>query len=134
MEYVGRCQSTGKLAVDINIITVQYILDQGFSKEQLNLGMPFYGTYMEGRMEQYIYNGKDKTVPDAWTNMVNWEGIGDIYFNSPAMLKDKTAYALYSEIGGIMIFSLYCDIPYEDQYSMTRALREILDDRLEIRE
>lgn len=111
---------------------VQYLLDQGFSKDQLNIGFPFYGTYLEGRMEQYLYKNNEKTPIDEWSNMYDdWEGVGQVYFNSPAMLKDKTAYALYSGVSGVMIFSLYCDIPYSEELSLTRALTEIIHNRLD---
>ncbi len=111
---------------------LQYILSQGFTKEQINLGFPFYGTYKEGRMEQYIYNQMDPSLWDYWNNWYPVEGVGDVYYNSPAMLKDKTAYAMYTDVGGVMIFSLYCDVPYSNPLSLTRSLTEIIDSRLDV--
>ncbi len=110
---------------------IQYLLDQGFTKEQLNLGFPFYGTYIEGRMEQYLYKGLEEEQFNYWDNTYEIKNVGEVYFNSPAMLKDKTAYALYNDLGGVMIFSLYCDTPYENAFSLTRSLAEVLEERMD---
>ena len=39
-----------------------YIEIQGFSKEQINIGFPFYGTWEGGRMEQYAYNAISEEI------------------------------------------------------------------------
>lgn len=110
---------------------MQYLLDQGFDKKQLNLGMPFYGTYKEGRMEQYLYHGVPDESITEWKNNYDLPDVGHVWFNSPAMLKDKTAYALYADVGGVMIFSLYCDVPFDHPYSMTKAVGDVLKGRME---
>ncbi len=108
---------------------VQYLLDQGFSKEQLNVGVPFYGTYIEGRMEQYLYYNLDDI--DYSKNLYNMPGRGPVYFNSPQMIKDKTAYALYNGYGGVMVFSLYCDIDMNEEYSLSKSIADTLAERRE---
>jgi hypothetical protein len=108
---------------------VQYLLDQGFHKEQLNIGVPFYGTYIEGRMEQYLYKSLDSH--DFNQNYYNIEDVGVVSFNSPQMLKDKTAYALHNGYGGVMVFSLYCDLEMDNDLSLSNAINNILKERME---
>lgn len=107
-----------------------YIESQGFSKEQINIGFPFYGTWEGGRMEQYAYKAiteeispfnnfytmkKSDTQEDRYT-----------YFNSQAIIRDKTAYAYLKGYGGVMIFSQYCDLPSGDERSLTKAISDYL--------
>ncbi len=109
---------------------VQYLLDQGFNKEQLNIGVPFYGTYLEGRMEQYLYKYLDEV--DYSRNSYDIQDRGEVYFNSAQLIKDKTAYALYGGYGGVMVFSLYCDIEMDESNSLSKAIKDIVDERMEV--
>ncbi len=58
-------------------------------------------------------------------------GRGPVYFNSPQMIKDKTAYALYNGYGGVMVFSLYCDIDMNEEYSLSKSIADTLAERRE---
>lgn len=107
-----------------------YLESMGFSREKINLGIPFYGTQTEALMEQYIYNALDHH--DYFSNFYTVAGYGDgspteAYFNSPAMVRDKTAYALLSGYGGVMVWSFNCDIPYESDFSLWRAAFDALE-------
>lgn len=102
-----------------------YLESMGFSREKINLGIPFYGTQTEALMEQYIYNALEHQ--DYFSNFYTVSSYSDgsptaVYFNSPAMVRDKTAYALLSGYGGIMVWHLTCDVPYESDNSLWRAV------------
>lgn len=102
----------------------KYLEKIGFSKEQINIGIPFYGTQVDALMEQYIY--KYISGFDYYENTYTFNSYLDgspteVYFNSPAMVRDKTAYALLNEYGGIMVWHFSCDTDYASDYSLWKA-------------
>lgn len=103
-----------------------YLESVGFKKEQINLGIPFYGTQVEGLMEQYIY--KDIPLLDYYSNIYTIEDYTDrptqVYFNSPSMVRDKTAYAILAGYGGIMTWHSSCDVNVSDKNSLWRAVND----------
>lgn len=101
----------------------------GIDRKKINLGIPFYGTQIHSLMEQYGYtNLKDY---DYYRNIyICNDSLGlptPVYFNSPSMVRDKTAYALNSGMGGIMIWHTTADLPYENEFSLWRAVVRALD-------
>ena len=109
-----------------------YIEIQGFSKEQINIGFPFYGTWEGGRMEQYAYNAISEEISpfNNFYTMKKSDTKEDryTYFNSQAIIRDKTAYAYLKGYGGVMIFSQYCDLPSDDERSLTKAISDYLQE------
>ena len=102
----------------------KYLEEVGFSKEQINIGIPFYGTQVDALMEQYSY--KDAQGFDYYKNRYIFNSYynaspTEVYFNSPAMVRDKTAYALLNEYGGIMVWHFSCDTDYSSDYSLWKA-------------
>lgn len=103
-----------------------YLESVGFTKEQINIGIPFYGTQIEGLMEQYIYN--DLPILDYYKNiytLIDYTGRPtDVYFNSPSMVRDKTAYALLAGYGGMMTWHSSCDVDVNNDNSLWRAVND----------
>ncbi len=104
-----------------------YIEHEGFPKEKIRIGFPFYGTYIHKNMEQYGYNTVPQAEIDRFENLYTLphnktKEDRTVYFNSASVIRDKTAYAYLNGYKGVMIFSLYCDIPYEDNLSLTSAV------------
>ena len=102
----------------------KYLEEAGFSKTQINIGIPFYGTQTDALMEQYIY--KNAQGYDYYKNRYTFNSYldgspTDVYFNSPALVRDKTAYALLNEYGGIMVWHFACDTNYNSDYSLWKA-------------
>ncbi|MEG1551456.1 MAG: hypothetical protein RR355_04225, partial [Oscillospiraceae bacterium] len=56
--------------------------------------------------------------------------ICDGYLDSFAEARDKTALSVDSGIGGVMIFRAMCDAPYTYEYSIHRAIKEVVDTRV----
>ncbi len=115
--------------------TIEYFLKLGFSKEQLCLGIPFYGRTAD---EYGIWPSYDEEY-GKWTNYrENFtytdadgaEHTSTVFLNGYAMVRDKTALALQYDLGGIMIFSSTVDIPYGSEYALHKAVEEVLDQRL----
>lgn len=103
-----------------------YLESVGFTKDQINIGIPFYGTQIEGLMEQYIYN--DLPSLDYYKNiytLIDYTGRPtEVYFNSPSMVRDKTAYALLSGYGGMMTWHSSCDVDVNNANSLWRAVND----------
>lgn len=111
-----------------------YFLKLGFSKNQLNLGIPFYGRTSDkygiwpsydadyGKWTNYRENFK-------YTDADGAEQTSTVFLNGYAMVRDKTALALQMDFGGIMIFSSSADIDYQNEFALHKAVEEVLTQR-----
>ena len=45
-----------------------------------------------------------------------------VWFNTPATVRDKTAYAVLKGLGGMMVFALDEDLPYSHPLGLTKAI------------
>lgn len=101
----------------------------GIDREKINLGIPFYGTQIHALMEQYGYDTLEDL--DYYKNIYTIKDyLGydtEVYFNSPAMVRDKTAYALLSGMGGIMVWHTTIDVKYESEFSLWKAIESALN-------
>ena len=105
-------------------------LKAGFKSEQIDLGLPFYSRPTDKRAYWGSYNQFD--IRDKFTNLYlfndfDHEGnpmTAAQYVNSYQMIADKTAFALDANLGGVMIWHLSCDLPYENEFSLFRAINE----------
>lgn len=114
--------------------SIDYFLSLGFSKQQLCYGIPFYGR----TADKYNIWPPYDTEYGKWDNFRknftyysddNKKRTSTVFLNSYAMVRDKTALALYNNLGGIMIFSSTADIPYNNTYALHKAVDEILKQR-----
>ena len=124
----GYHASFGRAAVR----AVEYAEKCGFRREQINLGLPYYGrpTYKG----EYWPLWKDAQV-GYWQNyapQITFDGIEmDAYYNCPGMVADKTAFALQMGLGGVMIFPLNADRPHGNPLCLTDAIRRTIEERVE---
>lgn len=81
-------------------------------------GSPYWATWRDLEDANY-WNSKYFTVPDA--NQI-YEGT----FCSPALAGDKTAYALLSGAGGVMVFRVGCDKTMDDSNSVACGIENAL--------
>lgn len=117
----------------------------GFSNEQIFLGLSFYGRTVDKSGDawpdyNWDYEKNNKSL-GMWGNKIeNYEytdsitkGIkhSDGYVNGYAMNRDKTAYAIAANLGGVMIFRSKCDAPYTYEYSLHRAVEETINMRID---
>lgn len=95
---------------------IQYMLNQGFTLEQINLGISFYGRPSDASGKWFNYNDP-KFTPDEYIMHQN-----GVWFNSPTTVRDKTVYSILRGLGGVMIFAMDEDLPMEHELSMTAQI------------
>lgn len=107
---------------------LQDFIDNGADISKINIGIAAYGRPVNGSpywaswrtLEEATYwNNKYHTVHDA----------GQVYegtFCSPALAGDKTAYALFSGAGGVMVFRVACDKTMDDPNSVAVGIENTL--------
>jgi hypothetical protein len=112
-------------------------------REKILLGIPSYGRAVNRSGNSWPeYRGTVSLQPGGgysgslgkWGNqlpsfMYTEDGIemnSAAYLNGYAITRDKTLLALVSGIGGLMIFRAKCDAPYTYEYSLHRAIRNVL--------
>ncbi len=113
------------------------LLNKGFPKEKLYLGLPFYGRTVNKSEHAWPLYSEDFNL-GKWGNFIadyNYDANGtaevsSAYLNGYAMIRDKTATAIAMGLGGVMIFRAKCDMPYSYEYSLHRAIGEVIEERV----
>lgn len=104
-------------------------VDNGCDLSKINIGIaaygrpvnntPYWATWRDLKQANY-WDSKYYNVPDA----------GQVYdgtFCSPALAGDKTAYALFSGAGGVMVFRVGCDKTMDDPNSVACGIENTLN-------
>lgn len=116
---------------------VEYCLSYGFKPEQINLGIGFYGTYQDGKMEQY---GTSQIIEDYdWFKNIYTCQSGDykipnVYFNGGQIIYDKTSYAIYKNLSGVMTWNMYSDFYGAGENTLIYAIDKATEDIMEVSE
>ncbi len=103
---------------------VRAFLKAGYSKEQLQLGLAFYARPLDAGGYWFEYSTYAQQL-DKYTNTLNVEYNGQIfpsYFNCSQIIRDKTEYAIASDLAGVMIWNLGCDLPFDNELSLYKAI------------
>lgn len=108
--YTGSCAST-----------IDYMLGQGFTLGQLNLGISYYGRPSDASGVWVDYNNPDY-AKDEYIMVKN-----SVYFNTVTTVRDKAVYCILRGVGGIMTFSQNEDLPFDDPLSLTAQLGKARD-------
>lgn len=107
---------------------VRDFIKAGYSKEQLQLGLAFYARPLDAGGYWFEYS----TYADKlgrYTNTLDVEYNGQIfpsYFNCPQIIRDKTDYAIATDLAGVMIWNHGCDVPFDNELSLYRAIAEAI--------
>ncbi len=115
----------------VTVNGINKMLKGGFKAEQLDLGVPFYSrpTNKLGYWGNYNQYG-DKL--DKYTNLIYFNDFDHSgnpmtapqYINSVQMISDKTAFAIDAGLGGIMVWHMSCDLPYDNELSLFKAIND----------
>ncbi len=103
----------------------------GFSAYKIDLGVPFYSRPTNKLGYWGNYNSFEGQL-DRYTNLIRYNGFDHSgnpmtapqYINSVQMISDKTAFAVDAGLGGIMVWHLSCDLPYDNELSLFRAIND----------
>lgn len=114
----------------------QKLLSVGFSKEQIDIGVPFYsrpinaiefwGNYTDhyeemGRFNNLVY---DNTFDHSGEPLVSPQ-----YFNSVQIISDKAAFAIDAGLGGMMIWHATADLPFDNESSLFKSISDTVDSK-----
>lgn len=106
---------------------VNTLLSLGYSPEQIDLGIPFYGHPTNGQMSWYGYNSFYDKLDEQ--GLFHEENTGlKHHFNTPDMVYEKTAWCIEQGVGGVMAFHYVCDAPADSGYSLFEAIQRAKDD------
>ena len=108
---------------------IKAFVDNGCDLSKINIGIaaygrpinttPYWATWRD-LIDANYWNSKYYTVEDA--NQI-YEGT----FCAPALAGDKTAYALFSGAGGVMVFRVGCDKTMDDPNSVVNGIENTLN-------
>ena len=95
------------------------------------MGLPFYSR-PTNRLAFWGSYAQFSDSLDRYTNLIYYNGFDHSgnpmtapqYINSPQMIADKTAFAIDSGLGGVMVWHLNCDLPYDNELSLFRSISE----------
>lgn len=99
----------------------------GIPKQKILGGVPFYGgnrTVSPTQHKAYrdIYN---EAYPSLTASMNVWNNFA---FNGVDLIREKTSYVVSNDYAGMMIWELYQDTPYDNELSLLRAMRQVVDE------
>lgn len=113
---------------------IRNVMKSGIPAEKILLGVPTYGRTTDKSGDAWP-SYKDYDL-GKWGNLIKdypyttadgEKKTCDAYVNSYGQVRDKTALAMSSGIGGIMIFREGCDSDYTEQYCLHRAAEEVIE-------
>lgn len=110
---------------------IKKAIDGGFDRSKIDLGVPFYSRPTNKLGYWGNYNQYEGSL-DRFTNLIYFNDFDHSgnpmtapqYINSAQMIADKTAFAVDAGLGGIMIWHMSCDLPYDNELSLFRAIYE----------
>ena len=103
-------------------------IKNGADIKKINIGIAAYGRLINNT--PYWATWRDLQEANYWNNKYYTVADGNqIYegtFCSPALAGDKTAYALFSVAGGVMVFRVACDKTMDDPNSVACGIENTL--------
>lgn len=108
---------------------IRQMILNGYKKEQLDLGIPFYARPVTKDAYWYGYN-------DWYTKLDGKgfcldEGTGLTFsFNTYDMVYEKTQWAINRGVGGAMVWHYSCDIPKDNELSLFNAIYNAKNDMI----
>lgn len=118
-------------------MAVKDFIKNGYDLTKCDLGLPFYGRTHGGEEAWPSYaqiagdlenNPFKNTIAKSYMNGVTSSDIVTS-FNGVQMIKDKTAFANDYGLGGVMIWHYTCDVDYESDLSLFKAVQTSLETR-----
>ncbi len=134
---MGEYSAHAEFATVGGALAIKDIEKRGYDLSKCDLGLPFYGrthggeeawpsyAQIAGDLENNPFKNK---VPKSYMNGVTDDSI-ITSFNGVQMIRDKTAFANDYGLGGVMVWHYTCDVAYEDDLSLFKAIQTSLNSR-----
>ena len=109
--------------------SIKFVLARGFQKEKLLVGFPAYGIeFIDGKNTQvnkeHPYKAIVATIKQK-NGDYNSGKIGNLFFETPELVKKKSQYILNQQLAGIFIFELTQDT-LDDSSSLLNASNQVI--------
>ena len=114
---LGR-HSTYELAEN-SVNCIGYFAERPGERHKLFIGIPAYGRPLDGSRVWDLY----RDIPVMNRNL---DFYGNSFYNGCALAADKTALAFELGAGGVFLYHLKCDKPFEDDFSLLRSISDYL--------
>lgn len=129
MSYDGNDTDGYQSSLEQAQFAVLDLVNHGANPKQINIGIAAYGRPLNGApywVEWRKMNGVDLYWNNKYYNVEYSGQVFDATFCSPSVAGDKTAYALMSGIGGVMVFRLACDKTMDSQVAVACGIENAL--------
>ena len=134
---MGEYNAHAEFATVGGAMAVKDFVKRGYNLSKCDLGLPFYGRTHGGEEAWPSYaqiagdlenNPFKNTIAKSY---LTGDTSGEITtsFNGVQMIKDKTAYANDFGLGGVMVWHYTCDVDYESDLSLFKAVQTSLETR-----
>jgi len=140
MAYDGRDRDGYQSSLQQAQEGLQKFIDKGVGAGKINIGIAAYGRPVNGSPfwkawrdldAANYWDSKYYNVLDSDYQTPNHGQVYDGTFCAPALAGDKTAYALFSGAGGVMVFRVACDKTMDDPNSVACGVENALGRYLE---
>lgn len=108
--------------------STRYLLDRGFKRDKILVGLPFYGKeFVDGKKETII----DRDFSDILAHSeqqnrpINRGKLDDIYYETPQLVQQKAQYILNENFAGVMFFELTMDA-LASPHSLVKASNQVI--------
>lgn len=108
---------------------VRQMLLEGYKKEQLDLGIPFYARPTTKDAYWYGYSGYYTQIDEKGFCHDDATGL-TFSFNTYDMVYEKTQWAINRGLGGVMVWHYSCDIPKDNELSLFNAMYNAKNDMI----
>ena len=114
---------------------VKEVLDYGFPKEKLIMGLPFFATSSDGSKITTSYGGVVSQHPnlnpasDQEALTVRFQGkdvVKEFTFNGQKTMEKKVKYVLEEDLAGVMSWDVAIDVDYAHEKSLLKAVMSAL--------
>lgn len=129
MAYDGRDTDGYQSSLEQAEEGLKQFIDNGADIKKINIGIAAYGRPIN--LSPYWGTWRDLEQANYWDNkyynVITDDQLYDGTFCSPALAGDKTAYAIFSGAGGVMVFRVDCDKTMDNKNSVTVGIENALN-------